>query len=127
MKNLDKITKWMQRAKSNLAKANAGQVSDEIFFEDICFDAQQGVEKALKALCIANEIVFPKTHDIAYLIELLEQKGVKIPEFVLESKTMTEFAVETRYPGEYDPVTEDDYIEALEIANKVIQWVEESL
>ena len=40
---------------------------------------------------------------------------------------MTEFAVETRYPGEYDPVTEDDYIEALEIANKVIQWVEESL
>ena len=117
----------MQRAKSNLAKANAGQVSDEIFFEDICFDAQQGVEKALKALCIANEIVFPKTHDIAYLIELLEQKGVKIPEFVLESKTMTEFAVETRYPGEYDPVTEDDYIEALEIANKVIQWVEESL
>ena len=59
MKNLDKITKWMQRAKSNLAKANAGQVSDEIFFEDICFDAQQGVEKALKALCIANEIVFP--------------------------------------------------------------------
>jgi HEPN domain-containing protein len=36
----------------------------------------------LKALCIAHGIFFPRTHDIAYLMELLEKGNVSIPEDV---------------------------------------------
>ncbi|MBW2143567.1 MAG: HEPN domain-containing protein [Deltaproteobacteria bacterium] len=76
MRNLETANKWLKRAESNMARAKAGRVSSEILYEDLCFDAQQAVEKALKSLCVIHEIVFPKTHDIAYLIELLEEKNV---------------------------------------------------
>ena len=35
MKNLDKANKWLQRAKSNMARAKAGRVSPEILYEDL--------------------------------------------------------------------------------------------
>jgi len=52
MKNPVRAKEWLTRAKSNLARARAGKVSEEILYEDLCFDEQQAVEKALKALCI---------------------------------------------------------------------------
>ena len=127
MKNLDKANKWLQRAKSNMARAKAGRVSPEILYEDLCYDTQQAVEKAFKSVCIIHEIVFPKTHDIAYLIELLEKGKVEVPKDLQVAKILTGYAVETRYPGDYEPVNEDDYLNAMQIAEKVLQWVERKI
>ncbi len=127
MKNLDKANEWLQRAKSNMARAKAGRVSPEILYEDLCYDAQQAVEKAFKSVCIIHEIVFPKTHDIAYLIELLEKGGVEVPENLQKAKILTGYAVETRYPGDYEPVDEEDLRKAIEIAKKVLKWVEKEM
>ena len=127
MKNLDKANEWLQRAKSNMARAKAGRVSPEILYEDLCYDAQQAVEKAFKSICIIHEIVFPKTHDIAYLIELLEKGGVEVPENLQNSKILTGYAVETRYPGDYEPVDEEDLRKAIEIAKKVMAWVKKEM
>ena len=127
MKNLDKANEWLQRAKSNMARAKAGRVSPEILYEDLCYDAQQAVEKAFKSVCIIHEIVFPKTHDIAYLIELLEKGGVEVPENLQNAKILTDYAVETRYPGDYEPVDEEDLRKAIEIAKKVLKWVKKEM
>lgn len=124
MKRQQRANEWLQRAKSNMARAKAGKVSSEILYEDLCYDAQQTVEKALKALCILHEILFPKTHDIVYLMELLEKRSVPIPEDVYKARILTGYAVETRYPGEYEPVNEDDYVNAVALAEKVVKWVE---
>ena len=93
MKNLEKAKEWLRRSKSNMARAKAGKVSPEIIYEDLCFDAQQAAEKALKALCIADGIVFPKTHDISFLIELLEKANVFIPDEIQNAKLLTDYAV----------------------------------
>jgi len=127
MRNLEAANTWLKRAKSNMARAKAGRVSSEILYEDLCFDAQQAVEKALKSLCVIHEIVFPKTHDIAYLIELLEEKNVTVPEEGQNAKILTGYAVATRYPGDYEPVDEDDYFKAIEIAEKVLRWVKQEM
>jgi len=127
MKNLEMANEWLQRAKSSMARAKAGRVSPEILYEDLCFDAQQAVEKGLKSLCVSYEIVFPKTHDIAYLIELLEKGNVTVPDNVQNAKILTGYAVETRYPGDYEPVDEEDYFKAIEIAEKVLKWVKEKI
>ena len=127
MRNLDKAIEWLQRAKSNMARAKSGRVSPDILYEDLCYDAQQAVEKAFKSACILHEIVFPKTHDIAYLIELLEKKKVIIPEDMQNAKLLTGYAVESRYPGDYEPADEEDYIKAMEIAEKVLKWVKEKI
>ena len=110
-----------------MARAKAGRVSSEILYEDLCFDAQQSVEKALKSLCVFHQIVFPKTHDIAYLIELLEKGNVIIPDDVQNAKLLIGYAVETRYPGDYEPADEDDYSKAVEIADKVLRWVKKEM
>jgi HEPN domain-containing protein len=78
----------------------------------------------LKAHCILHEILFPKTHDIAYLMDLLEKENLPIPKDVYNARILTGYAVETRYPGEYEPVNEDDYLNALALAEKVMKWTE---
>ena len=45
--NLSLAEEWLKRAKSNLALAKQPK-SEEIFFEDLCFETQQASEKALK-------------------------------------------------------------------------------
>ena len=127
MKNLAKANEWLQRAKSNMARAKAGRVLPEILYEDLCYDAQQAVEKAFKSICIIHEIIFPKTHDIAYLIELLEKGGVEVPKNLQNAKILTGYAVETRYPGDYEPVDEEDLGKAVEIAKKVLKWVKKEM
>ena len=123
MNNSEKIEDWLKRSNSNLARAEAGKVSSEVLYEDLCFDIQQAVEKVFKALCIKEGIDFPRTHNIEFLIEKLEKKGVKIPENIKKAKMLTEYAVETRYPGDYDPVEEDEYKEMLKIGQDVIKWI----
>jgi HEPN domain-containing protein len=127
MKNLQRAKEWLRRSKSNLARAKVGRISEDILYEDLCFDAQQAVEKALKAICVINEIKFSKVHDISYLMELLEKGNIKIPKRLQRAKILTDYAVETRYPGDYMPVDEDMYEEALKLAEKVVSWVEKIL
>jgi HEPN domain-containing protein len=124
MKRQQRANEWLQRAKSNMARAKAGRVTAEILYEDLCYDAQQAAEKALKALCILHEILFPRTHDIAYLMDLLVKESVLIPEDLYNTRILTAYAVETRYPGDYEPVNEDDYLNAIVLAEKLVKWVE---
>lgn len=44
--------------------------SNDIYLEDLCYNAQQAVEKAIKAVFIKYGIDFPFTHDIAELLSL---------------------------------------------------------
>jgi len=37
---------------------------------------------------------------------------------------LSQYAVQTRYPGEWEPVTKNEAIEALERAALVLAWVE---
>lgn len=48
---------WLNRARSNLAQARVH--SPDVYLEDLCFNAQQAAEKAIKALLIAYGIRFP--------------------------------------------------------------------
>jgi HEPN domain-containing protein len=123
MKNRTLVEQWLSRALSNLDRARAGKVRDTILYEDLCFDCQQAAEKSLKALLVANDKESPRTHIIAHLLETLEQTGLKIPENIKAASDLTEYAVHTRYPGLYEPVTEEEYREALAMAERVHEWV----
>jgi len=65
------------RAKSNLALARADTVG--ALLEDLCFEAQQVAEKAVKAVFVHRGVTFPFIHDLDRLLQLLEQNGIKIP------------------------------------------------
>jgi HEPN domain-containing protein len=116
---------WLNRAKSNLLLARAQRVG--IYLEDLCFNTQQAVEKAIKALLIQRAIPFPYVHDIAQLLTLLEQTGVELPSSVKSAERLTRFAVFTRYPGIASPIRPEEFTEAVSIAEEVIQWAERLL
>jgi HEPN domain-containing protein len=72
----------MNRAHSNLRRARV--VQPGVYLEDLCFDAQQAAEKALKACLLAQTIDFPFTHDLARLITMVESVGNTVPDDVFE-------------------------------------------
>lgn len=121
----DDPREWLNRAKSNLALAK-NRVPDT-YLEDLCFEAQQGAEKAIKAVLIRRGVEFPYVHDLAQLLSLLEDEGVTVPPEVRKAAELTPFAVITRYPGTVRPITEQEHERVLAIAEAVIQWAEELL
>jgi len=113
---------WLGRARGNLARAKATR--PDYYLEDLCFDAQQAAEKAIKAVFVRRGIRFPYTHDLADLLTLLEQSGEPVPAPVAEAPYLTPFAVFTRYPRVGGPVTVDRYERAVAIAEAVVRWAE---
>ena len=57
----------------------------------------------------------------------MENIGLKIPEKIKKAKILTDYAVETRYPGDYEPVTENEYKKAVKLADDVYKWVARKL
>ena len=114
---------WLERAKSNLIRAKQPKPAG-VFWEDLCFDAQQATEKALKALLLFRGIPFRFVHDIAELLTLLEQGGVALPDTIRPAADLSDYAVEARYPGPLEPVTEEEYRKAVAVAESVVTWVE---
>ena len=127
MKNRMLVEQWISRAQSNLDRARAGKIRDTILYEDLCFDCQQTVEKSLKALLVALDLESPHTHIIAHLLETLEQNRIEVPDDVKSAAYLTEYAVHTRYPGLYEPVTAEEFREVLAIAERVNLWVNTEL
>ncbi|MBM4082526.1 MAG: HEPN domain-containing protein, partial [Planctomycetes bacterium] len=113
---------WLNRAHSNILRARA--VQPGVYLEDLCFDAQQAAEKAIKALLIAREVDFPYVHDIAELLTLLEKAGQIIPQPVREAERLTRFAVFTRYPYFQEAVSPQEHQEAVAVADEVVRWAE---
>ncbi len=114
---------WLARAKSNLALAKV-EKPEETVWEDLCYNAQQAAEKAVKAVLQHHGILFRYVHDLEELITKLEKNGVAVPEDVKEADSLTQYAVELRYPGEDQPATEEEYRQALKIAERVYAWAE---
>jgi HEPN domain-containing protein len=111
---------WLNRARSNLVRAKEGINIEGVYLEDLCFDAQQAAEKAIKALLIHLGVRFPYTHDLAELLTIVEQTSPVVPEWVKEAARLSDYAVETRYPGLFEPITSEEYEEAVAIAEEVV-------
>lgn len=117
---------WLNRAKSNLAIARQPK-TDEIYWEDLCFETQQAAEKALKAVMLSRGIKFRFVHDLAELLTVLERNSVLLTEDVKEAAILTDYSVESRYPGPFEPITEEEFVESLKIAEAVVAWAEQQL
>ncbi len=121
----DDPREWMNRARSNLARARRRAPED--YLEDLCFDAQQAAEKAIKAVFTGRGVEFPYTHDLGRLLSLLEEAGGAIPEEVRQAETLTDYAWVSRYPSAAPPVSEEEYADAIDIAEAVVRWAEGQL
>ncbi|MCK4795951.1 MAG: HEPN domain-containing protein [Spirochaetes bacterium] len=118
----DNYKNWLKRSKSNLKLAKSKKDKD-ICYEDLCFEAQQCAEKALKALLIYFNAEVPKTHSFNILLEKLEANLTIIPDEFLDVLELNDYAVQTRYPGDYTPLDDEEYKRAVAIAGKLLNSV----
>ncbi len=117
---LGRTEDWIARAEASLALAR--MCGPGVAFEDLCFQAQQAAEKALKAIYVHRGIDFPFVHDLDRLLEGLEEQGLAIPEAVDAATVLTRYASETRYPGGFEPLCAADHAESLSLAEAVLAW-----
>ncbi|MDQ3093125.1 MAG: HEPN domain-containing protein [Actinomycetota bacterium] len=99
-----------------LTKFRHSDLPDDI----VGFHAQQAVEKQLKSLCAWRRLEYPYTHDIAALIEVLEDDGIDVPSDVRTGAELTPWAVQFRYEPVRDAALDRD--RAIEIVTHVRDW-----
>ena len=66
-------------------------------------------------------------HDLGRLMELLKQAGEEVPPDIARVGELTPYAVGTRYPGPSEPVDQQQYRDAIEIAETVVRWAKNRL
>jgi HEPN domain-containing protein len=96
----DYLKNWIFRANEDIAVIEKlFESGPEQFASSICFHAQQAVEKFLKAYLVFNDIDFPKTHDLDFL--LLECKKINNKVFDIDLGSLTDFGVSIRHPDDF--------------------------
>ena len=67
---------------------------------------------ALKSVLVFEQIKIPKTHDLEFLLTLIPEKW-NLNKLNCNLESLTEWAVESRYPSNWDEATEDDAVSAV--------------
>lgn len=114
---------WLTRAQAALALACV-ELPPGGVYEDLCYQAQQAAEKAIKAVCQYRGVRFTYTHNLARLLAELSQSGLRIPDVVNDALPLTDYAHETRYPGTYESVSAQEHAQAVRAAEAVVAWAE---
>ena len=114
---------WLRHARSDLALARVVRPA-AVLPESLCFHAQQAAEKALKAVLLSRAVAIPKTHSIGMLLDILRDH-LPIPHEIDDAAVLTDYAVWGRYPGDVEPVEEEEYSAAIRLAESVFEWAEQ--
>jgi HEPN domain-containing protein len=112
------VWEWVAKAENDLkAAAYTLRLGNACPTDTVCFHAQQVAEKYLKALLTAQEIAFPKTHDVRKLVEMLPA-GTQISVSEDEQDELTDYATGARYPG-WGDISFTDARRAVAIARRL--------
>ena len=87
------------------------------------FHAQQAIEKALKAVLARQGVEYPRTHNLAMLLELLRRQNLDMPPDADELGRLTPFGVALRYdemPDESEAVLDREW--TLQAVSRTISW-----
>src|SRR5213592_2982548 len=93
---LDHAKVLLEKAGNDLTLAEIGLEHDAPT-DTIAFHLQQAAEKTLKAVLASRLIVYPKTHDLDELLDLLPPECVSLLSFRDRLFGWTSYAVEMRY------------------------------
>ncbi len=113
---------WLRYAYSDLALAGITPLP-RVLLEQLCFHAQQAAEKALKAILVACNVAVPHTHNLRTLFDLLPA-DLLVPSDVQMAAGLSDYAVASRYPGVSESVEDEEYREAVDLAEAVVYWAE---
>jgi HEPN domain-containing protein len=121
------VLQWLDKAAADFDAAEQLSTQGGRFREIVAFHCQQAVEKYLKALLVRRQIEFPKTHDIAKLLDRVATVDASAAERLRDADALTPFGVEARYPSDAPEVLPGGEAEVIGMARVVRNAVMTSL
>jgi len=112
--NLDLAKALLTKAANDLKIADIA-LQHEGPLDAVAFHLQQAAEKMLKAVLASRAIVYPRTHDLDDLLDLVPQDCTELHSFRERLAGWNSFAVEMRYDAEVYP-QQEEVEEALQTA-----------
>jgi HEPN domain-containing protein len=117
---------WVAKADGDFFDAQRGVRARKNRNPDgVCFHCQQCIEKYLKARLTEAGIRFPKTHDLARLLDLLQPAEPDWAPWRPDLDILTDYAISFRYPAEN--ATLDEARSAFKICKMLRARVREKL
>ena len=119
---MEEVGAWTAKAESDFKAIELMLPVDDAPFDTVCFHAQQGAEKYLKALLVFHGISFRKTHDLTELLLLLPGNS-GVPAEVGDLTDLTYEAIVSRYPDMgmvYDRKTAEDAVRTAELVKSSV-------
>ena len=119
---MKEVNNWLDLAKRDFNAAKGSFNTQN--FEWACFQMQQSVEKALKAILILKENKIIKTHDLVFLAD-----KVNLPsEFKEICKELTLIYLSVRYPDSAEIKNIKQKAEKyLNLVEEILQWTEKQV
>jgi HEPN domain-containing protein len=117
------IALWIAKAGRDLRSARRLHSDTPPLLDTAAYHCQHAAEKALKAYLTLYDTPFQKTHLLAPLVLRCTEQD---PEFQLlqeAAETLTPFATAFRYPGDLAEPDPADVAEAIELAQRVVDFV----
>lgn len=112
----DLVKEWFHKAEHDIGIVELALRNDVVFTDVICYHCQQAVEKYLKGCLITLEIDFKRTHDLSYLLDLLNDHTKIEPEYFDFADILNSYAIEIRYPDDWYEPTKSEAKEAYRIS-----------
>lgn len=114
MSKSNNALEWVNYAEEDFIMAKSALKRSKPLTTASCFHSQQCAEKCLKAMLIAKDVEFPKTHDLLILNTLCNNAGILTGFTKDDLGRLSGYAVHTRYPG--NQPTPKEALEAFEIS-----------
>lgn len=126
MDKTELINEWITKAENDLLNVENNLNSKSIPLDTVCYHCQQAAEKYLKAYCVMLDVVFDKSHNLLYLLDIINQKDNSIinDDMYMKCEKINDFSTQTRYPIEdfHEPTLEETK-EAYQIALQIKEFV----
>ncbi|BBL45243.1 hypothetical protein MJ1_0064 [Nanobdella aerobiophila] len=122
---IEKTKEWLEKADRDLKSAKILLYNE--LYDYSLFHSQQAIEKYLKAFITYKNIPLNKIHDISLLIEYCMKMDTDFKYlYNINADKLYPIGIEIRYPVKYI-VTEEDAKEAIDIAEKVREFIYKKL
>jgi HEPN domain-containing protein len=121
------IGQWTEKADEDYTNAEYTlTLQNNCPLSTVCFHSQQCVEKYLKALLIGHSLPVPKSHDLLELYHRLssDERPSLSEEWLA---ILNRYAVEARYPGDWDAVSRREAEDAFAAAGTIRRTISAEL
>ena len=117
------VHQWIEKAEDDFHNAEYTLTLQEgCPLSTICFHSQQCVEKYLKALLVCHSLPVPRSHDLLGLYHRVPfgHRPALSEEWLA---VLNRYAVEARYPGDWDVISRREAEEAFAAASAIRQQI----